>query len=41
MHAGAQRISLAAPEAEARRLLERWAGETVTGRSWSGLEAVG
>ncbi|MEV5846876.1 tetratricopeptide repeat protein [Streptomyces sp. NPDC051985] len=40
-HAGAQRVSLAAPEAEARLLLERWAGETAVGRSWSGLEAVG
>ncbi|MFJ3795607.1 tetratricopeptide repeat protein [Streptomyces sp. NPDC090088] len=40
-HAGAQRVSLAAPEAEARLLLERWAAETAVGRSWSGLEAVG
>ena len=40
-HAGAQRVSLAAPEAEARRLLERWAGQTAVGRSWSGLETVG
>ncbi|MFE9623435.1 tol-pal system YbgF family protein [Streptomyces sp. NPDC006527] len=39
--AGAQPVSLAAPEEEARRLLERWAGETVIGRSWSGLEIVG
>ncbi|MEV7034345.1 tetratricopeptide repeat protein [Streptomyces sp. NPDC093272] len=41
VHAGAQRVSLAAPEPEARLLLERWAGETAAGRSWSGLEAVG
>lgn len=41
VHAGAQRVSLAAPEEAARRLLERWAGETAMGRSWSGLEAVG
>ncbi|MFF5358607.1 tetratricopeptide repeat protein [Streptomyces scabiei] len=38
--AGAQRVSLAAPEDEARRLLDRWAGEKAIGRSWSGLEAV-
>ncbi|WP_406127269.1 tetratricopeptide repeat protein [Streptomyces sp. NBC_00989] len=38
---GAQQVSLAAPEEEARRLLERWAGETVIGRSWSGLAMVG
>lgn len=41
VHAGAQRVSLAAPETEARRLLERWAGETAIGRSWSGLGTVG
>ncbi len=40
VHGGAQRVSLAAPEGEARLLLERWAGETVIGRSWSGLEPV-
>lgn len=39
--AGAQQVSLGAPAAEARRLLERWAGETVIGRSWSGLGLVG
>jgi hypothetical protein len=39
--AGAQQVSLAAPEEEARHLLERWAGETPIGRSWSGLVAVG
>jgi len=38
---GAQLVSLAAPEDEARGLLERWAAETVIGRSWSGLAAVG
>ncbi|MFF3416259.1 tetratricopeptide repeat protein [Streptomyces sp. NPDC002698] len=41
VRAGAQAVSLAAPEPEARRLLERWAGETAIGRSWSGLEPVG
>lgn len=39
--AGAQQVSLGAPAAEARLLLERWAGETVIGRSWSGLGLVG
>ncbi|MDX3134446.1 tetratricopeptide repeat protein [Streptomyces europaeiscabiei] len=39
--AGAQRVFVAAPEGEARRLLDQWAGEKVIGRSWSGLEAVG
>lgn len=38
---GAQQVSLAAPEDEARRLLDRWAAETPIGRSWSGLVAVG
>ncbi|MCH5676234.1 tetratricopeptide repeat protein [Streptomyces gilvus] len=38
---GAQQVSLAAPEAEARRLLEQWAAGTAIGRSWSGLAAVG
>ncbi|MFE1290756.1 tetratricopeptide repeat protein [Streptomyces sp. NPDC058751] len=41
VRAGAQTVSLAAPEPEARRLLERWAGEKAIGRSWSGLERVG
>ncbi|CAL9443612.1 hypothetical protein SUDANB176_02297 [Streptomyces sp. enrichment culture] len=41
VRAGAQQVSLAAPEEEARRLLERWAGETPAGRGWSGLAAVG
>ncbi|MFF5492685.1 tetratricopeptide repeat protein [Streptomyces aquilus] len=40
VEAGAQRLSLAAPPEEARRLLERWAAESVIGRSWSGLAAV-
>ncbi|MDX3631212.1 hypothetical protein PV728_13110 [Streptomyces europaeiscabiei] len=40
-HAGAQRVFVAAPEGEARRLLDQWAGEKAIGRSWSGLEAVG
>ncbi|WP_406837054.1 tetratricopeptide repeat protein [Streptomyces sp. AHU1] len=39
--AGAQAVALAAPEPEARGLLERWAGEKAIGRSWSGLERVG
>jgi tetratricopeptide (TPR) repeat protein len=39
--AGAQQVSLAAPPEEARRLLERWAGESAIGRSWSGLAPVG
>ncbi|MET7984150.1 MULTISPECIES: tetratricopeptide repeat protein [unclassified Streptomyces] len=41
VRAGAQAVSLAAPEADARRLLERWAEEKAIGRSWSGLEQVG
>jgi hypothetical protein len=40
-HAAAQRVALAAPEDEARRLLDRWAGEKAIGRSWSGLEGMG
>ncbi|MFH8393152.1 tol-pal system YbgF family protein [Streptomyces sp. NPDC018036] len=39
--AGAQAVSLAAPEPQARLLLERWAGERAIGRSWSGLADVG
>ncbi|WP_328746886.1 tetratricopeptide repeat protein [Streptomyces sp. NBC_00285] len=40
--AGAQQVSLAAPEDEARQLLDRWAGgATATGRNWSGLTVVG
>ncbi|MFF3452635.1 tol-pal system YbgF family protein [Streptomyces sp. NPDC002667] len=39
--AGAQAVSLAAPEPQARLLLERWAGERAIGRSWSGLAGVG
>ncbi|QFQ96853.1 tetratricopeptide repeat protein [Streptomyces phaeolivaceus] len=38
---GAQRVSLAAPEEDARRLLDRWAGEKAIGRTWSGLEIMG
>ncbi|WP_329555130.1 tetratricopeptide repeat protein [Streptomyces sp. NBC_00696] len=41
MTSGAQQVSLAAPEDEARRLLDRWAAETPIGRSWSGLVSVG
>nr|WP_244211640.1 hypothetical protein [Streptomyces antibioticus] len=40
-HAGAQRVSFAAPEEEARRLLDQWAARTPIGRSWSGLTLVG
>ena len=40
VHGGAQQVSLAAPEQEARLLPERWAGERVTGRSWSGLRLL-
>ncbi|MEV5382547.1 tetratricopeptide repeat protein [Streptomyces sp. NPDC052721] len=40
-HAGAQRVSFAAPEEEARRLLDQWAAQTPIGRSWSGLTLVG
>ncbi|WP_329116621.1 tetratricopeptide repeat protein [Streptomyces sp. NBC_01465] len=40
VHAGAQQVSLAAPEDEARRLLDAWSGETVIGRSWSGLQPM-
>ncbi|MEV6945930.1 tetratricopeptide repeat protein [Streptomyces sp. NPDC051172] len=38
---GAQTVSLAAPEEEARRLLAQWADGATIGRSWSGLAAVG
>jgi tetratricopeptide (TPR) repeat protein len=40
VHAGAQPVALAAPEEEARRLLEQWAGQTAAGRSWKGLTAA-
>lgn len=40
VHAGTRRVLLAAPEDEARRLLDRWAGATAVGRSWSGLEVM-
>ncbi|MYW64517.1 tetratricopeptide repeat protein [Streptomyces sp. SID8379] len=39
LHAGAQTVSFAAPEAETRRLLDDWAA-TGPGREWSGLEAA-
>ncbi|MGW0970426.1 tetratricopeptide repeat protein [Streptomyces sp. NPDC002516] len=39
--AGAQAVALAAPESQARLLLERWAEERAIGRSWSGLASVG
>ncbi|MGW2569474.1 tetratricopeptide repeat protein [Streptomyces sp. NPDC001537] len=39
--AGAQTVSLAAPEEDARRLLAQWADGAAVGRSWSGLAAVG
>ncbi|WP_086804612.1 tetratricopeptide repeat protein [Streptomyces caniscabiei] len=38
---GAQRVRLGAPEEDARRLLDLWAGEKAIGRSWSGLEIMG
>ncbi|MFD8303935.1 tetratricopeptide repeat protein [Streptomyces sp. NPDC059690] len=38
--AGAQTVSLAAPEEDARQLLARWAQGATAGRSWSGLSAV-
>ncbi|MFH9083433.1 tetratricopeptide repeat protein [Streptomyces sp. NPDC017673] len=41
VHAGAQQVSFAAPEEEARRLLGQWAAQTPIGRSWSGLTLVG
>ncbi|MCT7351298.1 tetratricopeptide repeat protein [Streptomyces sp. 15-116A] len=41
VQAGAQRVSLAAPEAEARLLLERWAGQNTAARGWSGLAVIG
>ncbi|MFJ9818149.1 tetratricopeptide repeat protein [Streptomyces sp. NPDC101151] len=40
VHAGAQQVSLAAPEEEACRLLDQWAGQVAAGRRWSGLEPV-
>ncbi|MEU8469192.1 tetratricopeptide repeat protein [Streptomyces sp. NPDC029006] len=40
-HAGTQRVSLAAPPEEARRLLAEWAGRQAPARSWKGLEPVG
>ncbi|MFJ7147954.1 tetratricopeptide repeat protein [Streptomyces sp. NPDC100445] len=40
-HAGTQRVSLAAPPREARRLLEEWAGLRAPGRSWKDLAPAG
>ncbi|SDL09172.1 tetratricopeptide repeat protein [Streptomyces indicus] len=42
-HAGTQKVWLAAPEAEARALLDAWAAEGAAQdrRTWSGLEPVG
>ncbi|MEU2429936.1 tetratricopeptide repeat protein [Streptomyces sp. NPDC007861] len=40
LHEGAQQLALAAPEAEARQLLDAWAGAVAIGRSWSGLQPV-
>ncbi|MFI8187754.1 tetratricopeptide repeat protein [Streptomyces sp. NPDC085946] len=41
VRAGAQRVALAAPPEEARRLLEQWAARTPAGRGWSGLTTLG
>ncbi|WP_329395110.1 tetratricopeptide repeat protein [Streptomyces melanogenes] len=38
-HGGSQKVWLAAPQAEARQLLDTWA--MAEGRTWSGLESVG
>ncbi|MEU5436067.1 tetratricopeptide repeat protein [Streptomyces sp. NPDC020719] len=38
-HGGSQKVWLAAPQDEARQLLDAWA--TAEGRTWSGLELVG
>ncbi|MEU6671518.1 tetratricopeptide repeat protein [Streptomyces sp. NPDC046727] len=40
VHAGTQRVFLAAPEEEARRLLDEWAGRAPEGRGWDGLATV-
>ncbi|MEU9480667.1 hypothetical protein [Streptomyces sp. NPDC048191] len=40
-HGGAQQVSLAAPEEEARRLLREWVAAAPAGRAWSGLTLVG
>ncbi|WP_225821038.1 tetratricopeptide repeat protein [Streptomyces naphthomycinicus] len=40
VHAGSQRVCLAAPEEEARRLLDQWAAASSAGRGWDGLEAA-
>ncbi|MFD7440741.1 tetratricopeptide repeat protein [Streptomyces sp. NPDC059909] len=41
VHAGAQTVALAAPEDDARQLLEQWAAAVTIGRSWSGLQLIG
>ncbi|AKJ13495.1 tetratricopeptide repeat protein [Streptomyces incarnatus] len=41
VHGGAQQVSLAASEEEARRLLDQWVTLTPAGRAWSGLAPVG
>ncbi|MBC9716600.1 tetratricopeptide repeat protein [Streptomyces sp. TRM66268-LWL] len=38
--AGTQKVWLAAPEAEARELLDDWAAQDEGGRSWSGLQSA-
>ncbi|MBO1333148.1 tetratricopeptide repeat protein [Streptomyces sp. VRA16 Mangrove soil] len=40
LHAGAQTVSLAAPESDVRRLLDTWAAGAAGGPVWSALEAV-
>ncbi|GGW39414.1 hypothetical protein GCM10010503_14610 [Streptomyces lucensis JCM 4490] len=40
VHPGTQQVSLAAPEDEARRLLDRWAAHTPSARGWTGLLPV-
>ncbi|MQY32862.1 hypothetical protein SRB17_08210 [Streptomyces sp. RB17] len=40
-HGGTQQVSLAAPEEEARRLLDLWAGENSAHRTWSELTPAG
>ncbi|MCC5475946.1 hypothetical protein [Streptomyces barringtoniae] len=41
VHGGAQQVSLAASEEEARRLLDQWVTQTPSGRAWSGLAPAG
>jgi hypothetical protein len=40
-HGGVQRVSLAASEEEARRLLDLWAAQAPSGRAWSDLAPAG